>query len=263
MMVQKKIAKLFFLVLFIACDFTPKVHKKILAAQEKIREQEIDAAIQIYLETLDYHLSEETKIKIYYQLGELYSLYKGEIEKAVVFYKKVIETTQEASWLVKTEEKIGDLNFIHIQNYKESLKSYERLINFRPKLKDIEFYEYRFALSLARLELFDKAKEELEKISQAEEHRFKKQALFDLGTIFFERKDWDKAIEYLQLYTRIETSRDKIAQAKFIIANCLETKEELKKAYNVYYSIINDFPDPQIIEKKLKSIFDRRVARKR
>ena len=47
------------------------------------------------------------------------------------------------------------------------------------------------------------------------------------------------------------------------MANAYETMEELKKAYNLYYSILGEYPNTEVIQNRLKAIYDRRVARKR
>jgi hypothetical protein len=64
-------------------------------------------------------------------------------------------------------------------------------------------------------------------------------------------------------YIKRETRKDNVVQAKFVLANALENLEELKKAYNMYYSILSDYPNIDVIKNRLKSIYKRRVARKR
>ena len=60
-----------------------------------------------------------------------------------------------------------------------------------------------------------------------------------------------------------EYKKNKVIYAKFLLANTLESNEELKKAYNLYYSLLNEFPNTEVIKKRLSSIYNRRIARKR
>ena len=60
-----------------------------------------------------------------------------------------------------------------------------------------------------------------------------------------------------------EKRRDNIVQTKFLMANAYETMEKLKAAYNIYYSILGEYPNTEVIKNRLKSIYERRVARKR
>ena len=64
-------------------------------------------------------------------------------------------------------------------------------------------------------------------------------------------------------YLKYEKNKDRIIEAKFMIANSYETKESLKEAYDIYYSILPEYPNPEVIKGRLKSLFTRRQARKR
>ena len=47
------------------------------------------------------------------------------------------------------------------------------------------------------------------------------------------------------------------------MGNAYETMEELKKAYNIYYSILGEYPNNDVIKNRLNSLYKRRIARKR
>ena len=47
------------------------------------------------------------------------------------------------------------------------------------------------------------------------------------------------------------------------MANAYETMERLKEAYNIYYSIVGEYPNNEVIKARLNSIYERKVARKR
>ena len=48
-----------------------------------------------------------------------------------------------------------------------------------------------------------------------------------------------------------------------MMANAYESNEDLRRAYNIYSDIKEDYPNPEIIESRLKSLYERRVVRKR
>ena len=64
-------------------------------------------------------------------------------------------------------------------------------------------------------------------------------------------------------YLKREKQKNKIVQVKFLIANAYESDEQLKNAYNIYYSLLGDYPNQEVLKSRLKSIYERRVARKR
>ena len=83
------------MVFITACDFTPRIFQDILLAQEYVTNQNYQGAIDKYESILDENPSNEVKLKIYYQLGKLYGIYLHDIEKAVSYFQKVKEVSDD------------------------------------------------------------------------------------------------------------------------------------------------------------------------
>lgn len=252
-----------FLFLFVSCDFTPSINKKILKAQKLVVHQDYQAAVILYKKILENHPSKEVKIKIYYQLGELHSIYLSNNKEALKYFNLVKKVTNNHLWLVRSEERIGNIYFEYEKDYKKSLASYEKLYSFRPKLEKIDFYQYRIALSLLKLERREEAIKALIEIQSHKNHTYFNDSFYQLGLANFLVKDWKKAILYWNEYIKRESNRRKVVRTKFLIANAFESMEQLKKAYNIYYSILGEYPNTKVVQNRLKSIYARRVARKR
>jgi hypothetical protein len=47
------------------------------------------------------------------------------------------------------------------------------------------------------------------------------------------------------------------------MANAYETMENLSKAYSIYYSIQGEYPNTKVIQNRLNSVYQRKVAKKR
>ena len=84
-----------------------------------------------------------------------------------------------------------------------------------------------------------------------------------MGMIHFEKKEWRQAISFWNQYITREKRKDFVIEAKFLMANAYETLEALKKAYNLYYSILGEYPNTEVIQSRLNAIYQRRIARKR
>ena len=248
---------------FISCDFTPRLHKKILLAQEEISLQRYDKAVLRYEGILKSNPPKDIQIKIYYQLGEIYSNQLAKYSKALEYYGLVKEISQDPLWLVKSEEKVGEINFFYTKDYKESVKNYTRLFEFRPKLDKSDFYQYRLALSYFQMSDMDKSLEEFKRIQENKNNKYHVKSFYYLGMIYFQTKKWKKAIRYWQEYIKRENRRDSIVQTKFLVANAYETMEQLKKAYNIYYSILGEYPNTEVLKNRLNAIYARKIARKR
>ncbi len=254
---------LLFCLLLSSCDFTSGLHQSILRAQDFIKKQEFSNAADEYESILKLKLSQNLRIKINFQLGEIYSLYLNKNKEALKNFKNVIEITDNPIWQVKSLERYAQINFEFIKDYKESLTAYETLINFTPTLEKQDFYEFRYAQSLLNLNKYDQAIKYFEDMIKKTNHEYYIKAYYEIGLCYYYLKKWPSAIKYFKDYIGRETSKDGIVMAKFLIANAYETSEQLKKAYNIYYSILNSYPNPDVIKNRLESLYQRRVARKR
>ncbi|MDC1175220.1 tetratricopeptide repeat protein [Bacteriovoracaceae bacterium] len=248
---------------FYSCDFTPRIHKEVLKAQNLIAKQEYQKAIDNYEKILVKNPPNELKTKILYQIGDLYSLYLSKNKKSLKYYQEIKEITDSPLWLVKTEERLGDINFLYLQDYEKSLTSYKLLSEFRPKLQKQDFYRFRYGLSLLNLDNLYEAANIFKEISEEKNSDYNIQSIYQLGLIQFQIKNWKGAVKYLNDYIKLESRRDNIVQAKFLMANAYETMEELKIAYNIYYSILGEYPNTEVVNQRLESIYKRRIARKR
>ena len=251
------------LVAFSSCDFTPPINRKIIDAQNYITEQEYAKAAYLYEDILKSNPAQDLRLKICYQLGELYSIYLGQYKKAVYYYNEVKELTEDPLWLIKTEEKLAEVNFNYLKNYKDAIKNYTRLSQFTPKLKNFDFFQLQIALSYFYLNDKEAALSQLTKIQSDPNHEYFIRSFYYIGLIYFEQKDYNKALYVWLEYLKRETKKEYIVQAKFMVANAYESTENLKMAYDIYYSIANDYPNPDVIQNRLNSLYQRRVSRRR
>ncbi len=246
-----------------SCDFTPPLNKEILKAQSYIAKQDYKSAINKYKKILEKNPPKDIQVKINYQLGDLYSIYLAENEESVKYYLEIMKISDEPLWLVKTQERLGEINFTYLKNYKSSEEIYEKLSKFRPRLARQDFYSFRYAMSAYENDNPVKALQLFKLIKKSRKHEYNIKASYFEGLIYFDLKDWNQAVEAWNDYLKRETRRDNIVQTKFLMANAYETMEELKKAYNLYYSILGEYPNTEVIQNRLKAIYERRIARKR
>ena len=252
-----------FVLAWSSCDFTPPLLNEIEEAQKLIGEQRYHDATLKYEKILDKNLPKDIKIKIYYQLGDLYSIYLAKNEKALEYYKKVKKNTENPFWLIKTQERIAEIEFSFLKRYRESFENYDQLARFTPRLEKNDFYEFRRALSLLKMKNFSAASFYFKKITEQKNHQHHVISFYYCGLVDFERERWDSAVKYWNEYIKREKVRENVVQTKFLMANAYETMEKLKKAYNLYYSILGEYPNTEVVQNRLKAIYDRRVARRR
>ncbi len=245
------------------CDFSPPIYKQIIKAQESIYHQDYKDAIERYNLVLNSGPEKEIKIKIFFQLSNLHYVYLGEGEKAIFYLEEIKKISVDPLWLIKVEENLGEINFNFQKNYFKSLQNYKRLTQFVPKLEKFDFYQFRLAESFYNAQMYEDALVVFKEIQQNSSHKYFLDSLFYIGKSFFQQKNWKSAIKFFKEYIRRERDSDKITQAKFLMANSYETLESLKIAYDIYYSILSSYPNTEVIQNRLNSIYKRRVARRR
>jgi tetratricopeptide (TPR) repeat protein len=260
---NKLLALIFISAFLFSCDFTPRLHKKILEAQEYIKKQEYSKAISQYQEILKNNPPADIKVKINYQLGELFSINLGKNRQSIKYYKDIKNLTESPLWLVKSEERIAEVSFTYLKDYKLSEKSYRLLVNFTPRLEKYDFYQFRLATTYIKSNQYNMALKELDKIQKVKSHKFYVDSYFQIGLLNFQKKNNQEAIDNWKEYLKRETRKSKLVQTRFLMANAYESMEKLKQAYNLYYSILGEYPNTEVIQNRLNSIFQRRVSRKR
>lgn len=252
-----------FLILLISCDFTSSTHKDILTAQQKFKEQKFEESAWYYERVLEKSLPNVVKTKVEYQLADIYSIYLKNYQSAIKHFDKVLEYAEEPLWKVRSLEKKATIYFNYLQKYEQAAKIYETLMSFRPKLKDYDEYEYLIARSMIKMNRYNDAIKIIDTMRKNENHEFYIRSFYDRGLVSFYKKEWDQAIKYWYQYIKREPNRDRVIEAKFMMANAYESNENLRRAYSLYSSIKDEYPNSKVIESRIKALYNRKVVRKR
>jgi tetratricopeptide (TPR) repeat protein len=246
-----------------SCDFTSGLNQDILSAQKLVDQQEFGKAVEIYERVLKKNPSKIIKTKINYQLAEIYYLYLDEQVKALKYYQFIVNNVDDPLWQVKSLEKIADINFSFARNFPDAINAYEVLMGVQPRLANYDYYFLRVGEAYFEMGKYNRAREVFNQIISRPTHPYYVDAYNQMGLIEFYNRNWDKAVEFWLEYLKREKRKDQIIKVKFLIANAYESNEKLKEAYNIYYSLLPVYPNPDVLKARLKSLYARRVARKR
>ncbi len=259
----QKASSILFLCLLISCDFTPTYHKEILRAQDYVKAQDYDKAVRQYKNLLKKTINNEIKIKIFFQLGEIYSIHIGKLKTALYYYEQVIKVSDDLFWTVKAEEKVANLAFDYMKDFQKAKQSYNKLTQFVPRLNNYETFLFRLALSHFKLNEYEQSQAAFTKLNGIENGEYFVKSFYYLGLIHYLKNNWREAILSWKRYISIEKRRDQVVKTTFLMANAYETMEELKSAYNLYYSILGEYPNIEVVQNRLNAVYNRRIARKR
>ncbi len=246
----------------LGCDFRSDLRKDLLKAQQLVQEQNFSKASEIYQGALKKTQSAVLLLKIHFQLGDLNSIYLENYEKALFHYQKIVESAEDPLWQIKAYQKMGEIYLKSLKDYNKAEKIYSLLSKFHPPLEKQVKFEYLRALSILKKGQYELAFQLFKELA-GKQGIYQVRALRQLGQIRFYEQNWKEAVFYWEQYTEKEQRKDRLVQVKFLMANAYETDEQLEKAYNLYYSLIGDYPNQEIIQKRLESLYSRRVDRKR
>ncbi|OFZ14226.1 MAG: hypothetical protein A2X86_05075 [Bdellovibrionales bacterium GWA2_49_15] len=251
------------LFLLVACNLNPRIEHELILAQELIKSQKYSDAIFLLEKILKGTVPTALKGKVYYQLGELYSLHFRDYQTSLKYYEKLRQISEDPKWQIKAEEKKAEINFLFFRNYNESITIYKKLVSFTPRLENYSAFLLRLGQSYLYNKNFEQAEAIFKRIGEDQDSRTAGKSLYYLGLMSFIKKEYLVAIDFWKEYLKVETNKESIVQTKFLIANAYETIEELKKAYNLYYSLMGEYPNTEVLKQRLTSIYNRRIARKR
>lgn len=246
-----------------SCDFTSGLNQDILIAQKHVDNQDFGKAVELYERVLKKNPSKQIKTKINYQLAEIYYLYLDEQVKALKYYQFIVDNVDDPLWQVKSLEKIADINFNFSKNYLQAIRAYQILMQVKPRLKNYDYYYLKVGEAYFEMGRYEKARGIFNSIIDQPTNPYYVDAFYQMGLIEFYSKNWDKAVEFWMDYLKRERRKDQVIKVKFLIANAYESNEKLKEAYNIYYSLLPSYPNPDVLRARLKSLYARRVARKR
>ena len=251
------------LLFFVSCNFTPRIHREILEAQDIVAKQNYSEAIKKYEKILELNPRDTIKVKIHFQLGELYHIYFSDYKKAIISFSKIQNLTPNPKFQIKAKEKIADIYFSFLGKYEVPISIYKKLLQFRPKLIKNSFYKFRLGVSYLNLNKYEESQQCFNELINSNEKKYASKSLFYLGQLNYQQEKWSDSIIFWKKYIRVETKPNQIIKTKFLIGNAYESIENLKEAYNYYYSVLGLFPNTEVVLNRLNSVYERRVARKR
>jgi tetratricopeptide (TPR) repeat protein len=244
-----------------SCGFSTGIYQDVIKAESLLKNNKYLEASKIYNKILDKSPPLDLEIRILFQLGEINSSYLNKFDESIKYFLDVVEKSSDPIWHIKSYEKLASISFDG-KRYDLSKKFYEKLSKIKPELKNKNFYLLKVAESNLNLKDFNLSKEQFIECT-LKNIDYEKDCYYYLGLIHYYENSFEEANNYWFKYLKLEKNKEKIVNIKFLIANSYESLEKYKNAYDIYYSILGEFPNSEIIKKRLKSVYDRRVARKR
>ena len=243
---------IFCFILF-SCEFSIILHKDIFLAQKYLDERKFANAAAVFEDLLKKTIQPQTKVKVLYQLGEIYYLYLNRPKDAIKNYEQILKVG-EVSWQIQALERMGEIEFQYTRDYKNSVKHYKILSEFNPKLKNYDYYQMQVGRSLMELGANEDAIKIFTQLELDQTSNYRGDALYYLGRLYFRNAKWKESILVWQKYLKSDQrTKEKATEVKFYMGNSYEMSNKLKEAYAMYYGLLDTYPNLELVKSGLKS----------
>ncbi|MCB9092939.1 MAG: hypothetical protein H6620_10315 [Halobacteriovoraceae bacterium] len=253
---------IFCVALCFSCSRETKITRLILNAQEQTEEGKYKDALETYNEILNLKINSEIENRIIFQKAKLYHLYIQNFEQAKLQYKLILNLADKPFWQILGLEGIAKIELDHDKEYNSCFKHYQKLKSFLPKLELYDSYE-NLALECAFKSSSEKNLSDAgESILIIDHHPLLAKFRWYEGLSLFNKGKYQESIDlWAKNLTQIEEPYK--AKVKFYMGLAYENLEQLEKAYKMFYSVLKTYPEPDAVQYKLESLYQRRVERKR
>jgi len=168
-------------------------------AEVKLKEEGLEAAIQVYRDAIDNSESRLFQGRMQYQIAKLYFEQK-EYERALEEYEFYIRAYREISQQVDftVDEAYYQIGLVYFElgNYQECLRSYQAVLDSFPESPLVPNVLFGQALAYQKLQKFSEAIEILQRIrSDYPQSKQAPLALLQLARIYYDQKELQKAVD--------------------------------------------------------------------
>ncbi|MBI5020354.1 MAG: tetratricopeptide repeat protein [Ignavibacteriales bacterium] len=256
-----------------------------------IANAEYDEAIQLYFESLNKYLTDESKTnsvnQIYFSLATVYEK-KGERQNALKYYTEYLIGDRKGVYASKvfyslgtlarsegrldkassyfrqavslgdagsTTSDIADLLF-QTEQYGEAAKQYSQLAQANDSLKDKQYFQSRTIVSTLR----DNRLAEAQKLvndfykNYKDAERYKAEFEYETGLLHYRKQDYNTA---KKLFENVADDYEETrfgAWGNYYIGKISEVLNKLEEAAKKYESVLKKFPDSDVIPRVLLSL---------
>lgn len=212
-------------------------------------------AVQLYNAYLQKYPQGQFSEKSLYNLGNIYYLNLRDSSKARESYQKFLEQYPTSQYAFNVGERLGQLYERDFEDYAKAIDMLEQVSLRTPSHQDWRRVRYEVAQDYFRLDQFDQAIVEFNKIieDQPDDHR-SDEARIELAAIYEIRQQWREAIAQLQQVIDRPKCDQCLRHAQFEIVDCYASLKRFDQAINALKQIPDNSDDHAYITRRLSEL---------
>lgn len=215
-------------------------------------------AVELFKAVLENNPSGPSTEEALFRLGEINHFSLGNSAQAIMYYQELLQLNKKGLFAYEAQKYIAEIVEFTFKDYEQAVIEYQNLIHRFDKAEEKGDHQYRIASVYFKMQNYEQALTEWEILledypesQRAEETQFKVvEILYTLERCPDARKRYE---EFMEKYP---TSKFK-DEVEFIMASCLEEEGKLKKAYDRFKLLEEDYLYPAILKTKMEGLKER------
>lgn len=207
-----------------------------------------------------------------YRAALTQTLFLNEDTAAIKKFSRIIDLHRDSPLAYEAYKQIGDILFMKLEQYEQAYSHYQRMLEVYPAEPHKAEIRFKMAKCLFHLVKLPEAKLAFEAVvKEFPETEWAEKSDFEVGNILvadgnrIQGQDtkagsmrFKDAMQKFADFQKKYPSSPLAAQAKFEIGGIYEELEQLDAAQKTYEELKGAYPQPHLVELKLKRIQDRK-----
>lgn len=198
-----------------------------------------------------------------FRLGEINFLFFKDHQRAVGFFREIVQQKPESGLAYKAQSYIGSI-YNSLENYDQAIIEYQRLANTFGARSDGDKTQMIMADIYLKKGDLEQAREEYKiLIDQYPDSTLLDEAEYKLGNVLYALGKYEEARTVYQKLSKRGQTTPFYFDAEVEIARCLEEQEELDRAMKKYQELKKEAPDNEIIGQGIERVKKRMSEKKK
>jgi TolA-binding protein len=249
-------------VLLAGCDVYDKgASDEYEAATKRWNAGEYQAAVSQYFDLVKRHPSSPKADDALYWAGVTQFLYLGETEKALLTLRLLLKTYPLRDMAPPAQWYIAQIYELGYSDYGRAIEEYRKAAAYSNS--DVrEKSLFSVAECLFRVGKIQEARETwMQQVAEFPNGPESRLAYFRLGTAAFSKGELDLSEKFYRKALEHTADREILIKAKFALAECLEMGDRLTEALALYKELEPQYPNPEVIQIKIRAL-EKRITKK-
>jgi len=261
-----RFALIFLLLVGSGCTAQSSISNHYLTAEKLWSEKNYPAAVAEFERVVKESPDSAIGLQALWRASTTQALFLNEPQKALKGFESFIQRASSSELAPQAMLEMGEILFTRLNQYGRAIEHYEKLIE-SPRFREEEkaLFHYRVARSHFHLQRIRKSIEWYEKMLAAfPSSTWTPRAMADLGSAWYALGDHDrtalpKALKIFQdLKNRTRGRQHRLyVEAVFNEASTLEELDKLEEAHDLFMTIQNDYPAPNVIRIRMVRLSER------